>query len=103
MVKTRKLMSIVLAGVMVLSASSCSLLEQDKKTKEADPDDIIELAESFAKSVTTADADKILKNFEDISDKLDPVLQKMWGQQMFRIILTAKSAKLKDQLRYTIK
>ncbi len=40
---------------------------------------------------------------EDISDKLDPVLQKMWGQQMFRIILTAKSAKLKDQLRYTIK
>lgn len=69
MVKTRKLMSIVLAGVMVLSASSCSLLEQDKKTKEADPDDIIELAESFAKSVTTADADKILKNFEDISDK----------------------------------
>ena len=40
---------------------------------------------------------------EDISDKLDPVLQKMWGQQMFRIILTAKSAKLKDQSRYTIK
>ena len=40
---------------------------------------------------------------EDISDKLDPVLQKMWGQQMFRIILTAKSAKLKEQLRYTIK
>ena len=40
---------------------------------------------------------------EDISDKLYPVLQKMWGQQMFRIILTAKSAKLKDQLRYTIK
>ena len=40
---------------------------------------------------------------EDISDKLDSVLQKMWGQQMFRIILTAKSAKLKDQLRYTIK
>ena len=40
---------------------------------------------------------------EDISDKLDPVLQKMWGQLMFRIILTAKSAKLKDQLRYTIK
>ena len=68
MVKTRKLMSIVLAGVMMLSAASCSLLDQGKKTKEADPDDIIELAESFAKSVTTANADKILKNFEDISD-----------------------------------
>ena len=40
---------------------------------------------------------------EDISDKLDPVLKKMWGPQMFRIILTAKSAKLKDQIKYTIK
>ena len=69
MVKTRKLMSAALAGVMLLSMASCSLLGQDKKTKEADPDDIIELAESFAKSVTTADADKILKNFDDISDK----------------------------------
>ena len=46
MVKTRKLMSAVLAGVMLLSMASCSLLGQDKKTKEADPDDIIELAES---------------------------------------------------------
>ena len=40
---------------------------------------------------------------EDISDKLDPVLKKMWGSQMFRIILTVKSAKLKDQIKYTIK
>ena len=40
---------------------------------------------------------------EDISDKLDPVLKKMWGPQMFRIILTVKSAKLKDQIKYTIK
>ncbi|MBR5358880.1 MAG: hypothetical protein IK128_06695 [Clostridiales bacterium] len=68
MIKTRKLMSAALAGIMLLSASSCSLLEQGKKDKEADPDDIIEIAEDFAKSVTTADADKILKNFDDISD-----------------------------------
>ena len=40
---------------------------------------------------------------EDISDKLDPVLKKMWGSQMFRIILTVKSAKLKVQIKYTIK
>ena len=40
---------------------------------------------------------------EDISNKLDPVLKKMWGSQMFRIILTVKSAKLKDQIKYTIK
>ena len=39
---------------------------------------------------------------EDISDKLDPVLQKMWGPQMYRIVLTVKSTRLKNQVRYTI-
>ena len=67
MVNTRKLMSAALAAAMLLSASSCSLIGQDNK-KEEDPDDIIDLAEDFAKSVLTADADKILKNFEDVDD-----------------------------------
>lgn len=67
MVNTRKLMSAALAAAMLLSASSCSLIGQDNK-KEEDPDDIIDLAEDFAKSVVTADADKILKNFEDVDD-----------------------------------
>ena len=40
---------------------------------------------------------------EDISDKLDPVLQKMWGPQMYRIVLTVKSTRLKNQVKYTIK
>ena len=78
MVKTRKLMSVVLAGAMLLSAASCSLLDQGKKTKEADPDDIIELAEDFAKSVTTADADKILKTL----DKYFSVLKKSVKEEL---------------------
>ena len=68
MVKMRKLACAVLAGAMALSATACSLTDSLKKTEEADPDDIIELAEDFGKSVVTADADKILKNFEDIDD-----------------------------------
>ena len=39
---------------------------------------------------------------EDISDKLDPVLKRMWGERMYRIILTVKSSKTKNKLRYTI-
>ena len=68
MVKMRKLACAVLAGAMALSATACSLTDSLKKTEEADPDDIIDLAEDFGKSVVTADADKILKNFEDIDD-----------------------------------
>lgn len=40
---------------------------------------------------------------EDISDRLDPVLRKMWGQKMYRIVLTAKSTKQKNQIKYMIK
>jgi hypothetical protein len=40
---------------------------------------------------------------EDISDRLDPVLHKMWGQKMYRIVLTAKSTKQKNQIKYMIK
>ena len=39
---------------------------------------------------------------EDISDKLDPLLQGMWGKEMYRIVLTMKSAKTKQQIRYKI-
>ena len=67
MIDMRKLMSAAMTGIMLVSASSCSLINTEKK-KEADPDDIVEIAEDFAKSVVTADADKMLKNFDDISD-----------------------------------
>ena len=40
---------------------------------------------------------------EDISNQLDPLLQGMWGREMYRIILTVKSAKTKQKIRYRIK
>ena len=39
---------------------------------------------------------------EDISDKLDPLLQGMWGKQMYRIVLTIKSTKTTNKLKYAI-
>jgi len=39
---------------------------------------------------------------EDISHLLDPVLQQMWGQQMYRIILTVKDTTKKTKLKYYI-
>lgn len=49
------------------------------------------------------DKSQLEASVEDISDKLDPVLQNMWGQKMYRIVLTVKSAKLKNRIKYTIK
>ena len=40
---------------------------------------------------------------EDISNQLDPLLQGMWGKEMYRIVLTVKSAKTKQQIKYSIK
>ena len=39
---------------------------------------------------------------EDISNQLDPLLQGMWGKEMYRIILTVKSTGTKQKIRYTI-
>jgi hypothetical protein len=40
---------------------------------------------------------------KDVSGQLDPLLQGMWGQEMYRIVLTVKSAKTKQQIRYSIR
>ncbi len=40
---------------------------------------------------------------EDISDRLDPLLQRLWGQKMYRIVLTVKSARHKNTIKYTIR
>ena len=39
---------------------------------------------------------------EDISNQLDPLLQRMWGNQMYRIILSVKSKKNKETIKYSI-
>ena len=49
------------------------------------------------------DKNQLEVSVEDISEKLDSVLQKMWGQQMYRIVLKVKSTKLKNRIKYTIK
>ena len=49
------------------------------------------------------DANQLSATFEDISDKLDPLLQHMWGPKMYRIILTVKSTKTTNQIKYTIR
>lgn len=49
------------------------------------------------------DASQLSATIEDVSDKLDPLLQHMWGPKMYRIILTVKSAKTKNIIKYTIR
>jgi hypothetical protein len=39
---------------------------------------------------------------EDISNQLDPLLQGMWGPKMYRIILSIKSTKTNNRIKYTI-
>ena len=49
------------------------------------------------------DKNQMEATIEDISGNLDPLLQGMWGQQMYRIILTVKSTATKNKLKYTIR
>jgi len=47
-------------------------------------------------------ANQLEATIEDISNQLDPLLQDMWGQEMYRIVLTVKSTGTKQKIRYTI-
>ena len=49
------------------------------------------------------DASQLSAIVEDIGERLDPLLQHMWGPKMYRIILTVKSAKTKNKIKYTIR
>ena len=40
---------------------------------------------------------------EDISSLLDPLLRRIWGDRMYRIVLTIKSSALKGRVKYAIK
>lgn len=48
------------------------------------------------------DANQMDATIDDISDKLDPLLQGMWGKQMYRIVLSIKSQKTNNKVKYTI-
>ncbi len=41
-------------------------------------------------------------SIEDISGKLDPLLNQIWGKEMYRIIFTNKSVTIKGNIKYTI-
>ena len=49
------------------------------------------------------DATQMEATVEDISDKLDPVLQGMWGKHMYRIVLTIRSGRIKNRIKYIIR
>ena len=40
---------------------------------------------------------------DDVSSLLDPLLTRLWGPRMYRIVLTVKSRRLKDKIKYTIR
>ncbi len=70
MLKSKKLVSAVLAVVMLASATSCSL-------GKPNPDDVIKAAESFAKGAAAMDTKKISKNVDDMDeDDLDKLKDK---------------------------
>lgn len=48
------------------------------------------------------DAHQLSASVEDISHQLDPLLQGIWGSKMYRIILTVKSTKTSNKIRYSI-
>jgi hypothetical protein len=49
------------------------------------------------------DDSQLSATIENVSDKLDPLLQRMWGPEMYRIILTVKSTKTTNKIKYTIR
>ena len=49
------------------------------------------------------DKSQLTATVEDISNLLDPLLKRMWGPHMYRIILTVNSDKTKGKIKYTIR
>ena len=39
---------------------------------------------------------------EDISGQLDPLLQRVWGTKMFRVVMTIRSHAIKNKIKYSI-
>ena len=49
------------------------------------------------------DTNQLSASVEDISNQLDPLLQGIWGKKMYRIVLTIKSTKTTNRIKYAIK
>ena len=49
------------------------------------------------------DAKQLSADVEDISHLLDPLLQRVWGKQMYRIKLTISSEKNRNTIKYSIR
>lgn len=50
----------------------------------------------------TYDSKQLSAQYEDITPLLDSVLRQMWGDHMYRIILTVKDPTLKGKIKYSI-
>ena len=48
------------------------------------------------------DSSQLTASIEDISTQLDPLLQHIWGKQMYRVVLTVKSTNVKNKIKYRI-
>ena len=48
-------------------------------------------------------ANELTASIQDISNQLDPLLQGIWGDKMYRIVLTVKSTKTSNIIKYSIK
>lgn len=93
MIRGKKLLSFVLAGSMVLSATACSLFAK------VNPEEIIDVAESFSKTVSTLDGKKILKNVEEL-DKDD---EKDFKDRIAMMDLDPDERSIKQAIADTIK
>ena len=72
MFRGKQLISLILAGTMLVSVTSCFYI------RKVDPKEIIDVAEAFARSVSSLDSKKILKNVENIDeDKADEFREKI--------------------------
>lgn len=51
----------------------------------------------------TYDSRQLTPTVEDLTPLLDPVLQQMWGQHLYRLVLTLQSHQLKQRVSYAIR
>lgn len=51
----------------------------------------------------TYDSSQLEVSVEDVSETLDPLLRQVWGSEMYRIVMTMKSAKMNNKVKYTIR